>query len=242
MYEHHRVLGIIPARGGSKGLPGKNIKELAGKPLIAYTIAQAQASRYIDRILVSTDSPRIAEVARRHNAEAPFMRPPDLANDKTGMLAVLLHAIEWLEHHAQSRYDIIVLLQVTSPLRETEDIDNCIALLVEKNAENVFAVTPSHTNPYFTMVEIDENGKVRPVKSSNAQTRQSAPSVFEINGAVYVWWTDVLQQQQQTLLDKSHIYIMPKERSIDIDDSLDFNIASMILHEKRSAGNSYFPS
>ncbi len=233
MYNGKVVLCIIPARGGSKGLPGKNIKELLGKPLIAYSIEQARHSKYIDRVVVSTESAAIADISKQYGAEAPFMRPKEYAEDESSIFDVLLHAMDWMEKKEKYLFDILVLLHVTAPLRNTEDIDNCIELLVKKNADNVFSVAPAHRNPYFNMVEVSKDGKVRLVKKGNFATRQSAPEVFDMNASIYVWWKDVLRGKRATLLENSQIYIMPKKRSVDIDDAIDFKIAEMLLKEAK---------
>lgn len=239
MYKDYRVLCIIPARGGSKGLPEKNIKKLLGKPLIAYTIAHAKKSKYIDRIIVSTDSIKIAEIAERFGAEVPFIRPKRLASDNSSTIDVLLHATDCMEKKENYLFDILVLLHVTAPLRNTEDIDKCIKLLLKKNVDNVFSVMSAHRNPYFNMVEVSKGGKVMLVKEGDFATRQSAPKVFDINASVYVWWKDVFKKGRSILSDKTHIYIMPKERSIDIDDAIDFKIAEMLLKDAISkAGRS----
>lgn len=125
----------------------------------------------------------------------------------------------------------MVLFHVTAPLRNSEDIDNCIELLVKKNADNVFSVTPANRNPYFNMVEVSKDGKVRLVKKGDFGTRQSAPEVFDMNASIYVWWKDILKEKRATILENSNIYIMPKERSVDIDDAIDFKIAEMLLKE-----------
>ena len=235
MYKGYNILCIIPARGGSKGLPGKNIKKLSGKPLIAYTIEHARSSMYIDRVIVSTDSKAIADISKGYGAEAPFMRPKRLASDNSSTIDVLLHAMDWLEKKENYFFDILVLLHVTAPLRHVKDIDNCIELLVKKNADNVFSVTPANRNPYFNMVEVSRYGNVRLVKKGGFATRQSAPEVFDMNASIYVWWKDILKEKRATLLENSHIYIMPKERSVDIDDAIDFKIAEMLL--KDAEGN-----
>ena len=233
MYEGNVVLCVIPARGGSRGLPGKNIRELLGRPLIAYSIEQAKGSRYIDKVVVSTDSTEIADVSRRYGAEVPFLRPAELAQDGSSTIDVLLHAMDWTERVERFSFDILTLLHANTPLRNVEDIDNCIELLVEKKADNVFSVSEAHRNPYFNMVEVKKDGKVGLVKDGNFATRQSAPEVFDMNSSIYVWWKDVLREKKGIFLERSFIYKMPKERSIDIDDYLDFKIAEMILREKR---------
>lgn len=231
MYNGKVVLCIIPARGGSKGLPGKNIKKLSGKPLITYSIEQARDSKYIDRVIVSTDSREIADISEKYGAEVPFMRPKKYAEDNSSIFDVLLHAMDRLEKKEKYSFDILVLLHVTAPLRNSEDIDNCIELLVKKDADNIFSVTPANRNPYFNMVEVSKDGKVRLIKKGSFATRQSAPEVFDMNASIYVWWKDILKKKKRTLLENSHIYIMPKERSVDIDDAIDFKIAETLLKE-----------
>jgi CMP-N,N'-diacetyllegionaminic acid synthase len=231
LYKDKRVVCVIPARGGSKGLPGKNIKNLLGKPLISYSIEQAQESRYIDRVIVSTEDRKIAGIAKNAGAEVPFERPAELAQDSSSGIDVLLHAINWLENEGKYAFDILVLLHATAPLRTVEDIDKCIELLFEENALNVFSVTESHRNPYFNMVELHNDGKVTLVKDGAFVTRQSAPSVFDMNASIYVWWKDVLKIDKSIFSDKTYLYVMPKERSVDIDDELDFKIIEMLLGE-----------
>ncbi len=233
MYKGNKVMCVIPARDGSKGLPGKNIKKLAGKPLIAYTIEHAQQSRYIDRVIVSTDSGEIAGISRQYGAEVPFIRPKELAMDGSSVLDVLQHTIDWAEDADKYSFDILVLLHVTAPLRNVSDIDKCIKLLVDKNADNVFSVAEASRNPYFNMVEIHGDGKIGLVKEGSFVTRQSAPKVFDINGSVYVWWKDVFKKRRSIFLENTQIYIMPKERSVDIDDAIDFKIAEMLLRDAK---------
>lgn len=229
MYKKYNVLCIIPAREGSKGLPGKNIKILRGKPLIAHSIAHAKRSGYIDRIIVSTDSRKIAAVSKRYGAEVPFKRPKGLASDRSSVIDVLLHAVDRCEKGGSRSFDIIVLLQATSPLRRPEDIDRCIELLVKKGADNVFSVTESSHNPYYSVVEAGRDGHPKLVKRGGFAARQLAPKVFDMNGAVYVWWKDVLKREKAVFLRKSRIYVMPKARSVDIDDEVDFKFAETLL-------------
>lgn len=233
MIKKNKIICIIPARGGSKGVPGKNIKILGGKPLIAYTIEQALKSQYIDRIIVSTDDLKIAAVAKRFGAEVPFTRPHSLARDNSGTIDVLLHALDWLKEHEYSSYDVVVLLHVTTPLRNVQDIDTSIELLINKKAESVFTVAEAHRNPYFNMVEVHKNGRVTLAKEGNFVTRQSAPKVFDMNSSIYVWWTDVLRKKKKVILEKSLVHVMPKERSVDIDDLLDFKFAETLLKENK---------
>lgn len=231
MYKNKKILCVIPARGGSKGLTRKNVKKLLGKPLIVYTIEQAKRSKYIDRIIVSTEDKAIARISRKYGAEVPFLRPSRLASDSASTINVLLHAMEWMEKVEGYQFDILVLLHATAPLRSAQDIDNCIKFLFKKNASNIFSVTEAHRNPYFNMVELKKS-KVALVKKSNFVSRQEAPKVFDMNSSIYVWWKDVLKKEESVFLKRSAIYSMPKERSIDIDDGTDFKLAELLMKEK----------
>lgn len=232
MYKGKNILCIIPARAGSKGLPKKNIKKLYGKPLISYTIKQAISSRYIDRVIVSTDDKHIAAISRRYGADTPFLRPRRLSSDTSGTIDVLLHAVNWMEKKEKCPFYAVVLLQITSPLRNTEDIDNCIRLLFRQHADSVFSVTKSSGNPYFNMVELQKDNSIKLVKRGNFLTRQQAPPVYDINGAVYAWKKGALKSKRKTILNNSRIYVMPKERSVDIDDEIDFETAKMLCKRK----------
>lgn len=229
MYKNKKILCVIPARGRSKGLPGKNIKKLLGKPLIGYSIEHAQRSRYIDRTIISTDSKKIADVARNFGAEIPFLRPKWLAKDKSSTIDVLLHAVDWMETKERFAFDILVLLHVTTPLRNVKDVDNSIELLFKNSTDNVFSVTEAHRNPYFNMVEVKKSGKIALVKKGRHASRQGAPDVFDMNSSIYVWWKDVLKSKKSLFPGTTRIYLMPKERSVDIDDYVDFKIAEMLL-------------
>jgi len=228
MYKDHVVVCVIPARGGSKGLPGKNIKMFCGKPLIAHTIEQARQSKYIDRVIVSTEAKEIAQISLEYGAEVPFIRPMKLAGDNASTVDVLLHAINWLENVDRYAFDITLLLHTTTPLRSVEDIDNSIMLLVEENADNVFSVADAHRNPYFNMVEEGSDGFIRLVKEGCFSTRQAAPKVYDMNASIYVWWKNGLKEGKKIFLKKTKAYVMPKERSIDIDDDLDFRVAEFL--------------
>ena len=232
MIDKYKVISVIPARGGSKGVPRKNIKPLAGKPLIAYTIEQSLQSEYIDRTIVSTEDREIADISRQYGAEVPFMRPDDLAGDQVATVDVLLHTINWLEEEDKYNFDILVLLHTTTPLRAVKDIDSCIRLLVEAKADDVFSVTEAHRNPYFNMVEIKQDGKVMLSKEGTFASRQNAPKVYDMNSSIYVWWKDILKSEKKIFLKNSRIYIMSKERSLDIDDNLDFKIAEFLIKDQ----------
>lgn len=232
MYKNFKILCIIPARSGSKGIPKKNMKPLCGKPLIAYSIEQALQIPFIDRIIVSTDDEKTAEISTNLGAEAPFIRPPHLATDDAGTIDVLIHTIEWCNKNENLSFDIIILLHANTPLRNIEDIRKCIDILVDQKADNVFSVTPARNNPYFNMVEIKEKERVTLTKEGNFSSRQSAPPVYDMNSSIYAWWTNILVKKQALFLPKTRIYIMPRERSIDIDEPIDFRFAEVLMEER----------
>jgi len=203
-----------------------------GKPLIAYTIEQALESKFIDDCIVSTDSKTIAEVAIRYGARVPFIRPRHLARDNSGTLNVLIHALDQLKRTGQAENDILVLLHCTTPLRTAGDIDACIRLMTDSGATSVFSVTEAGRNPYFNMVEIDKCHKPHLVKKGRFLTRQAAPRVYDMNSSIYVWKTDEFRKRRSIFTRKTRVYVMPKERSIDIDDRFDFLFAETILRGK----------
>ena len=225
------IVATICARGGSKGVPRKNIRLLCGKPLIVHTIETAQKCRLINRIIVSTDDGEIAEIARKAGAEVPFMRPRELAQDDTAKLPVIKHAIQFLESQGYSP-DIVVDLDPTSPLRTEKDIEACIRMVMAGEADNVFSVTRASKSPYFNMVEIID-GKVRLVKQLDrpAKRRQDAPEVYDMNASIYVWKRDALMNNETIYLENTRIYLMPKW-AIDIDDETDFEFVEYMLSRR----------
>jgi CMP-N-acetylneuraminic acid synthetase len=222
------IVATICARGGSRGVPRKNIRPLGGKPLIVHTIETARKCRLINRIIVSTDDREIAETARKAGAEVPFMRPNELARDDTPKLPVIKHAVQFLESQGY-RPDIVVDLDPTSPLRTEKDIEACIRMVTTGEADNVFSVTRASKSPYFNMVEIID-GRVRLVKppDSPAKRRQDAPEVYDMNASIYVWKRDALMNNDTLFLEKTRIYLMPKW-AIDIDDETDFEFVEYML-------------
>ena len=223
-----KIVAIICARGGSKGVPGKNIRLLCGKPLIVHTIEVAMKCKLIERVIVSTEAPEIAKVARVSGAEVPFLRPKELASDNAPKLPVLKHAIHFLESPLKYVPDIIVDLDPTSPLRTEKDIENCIRM-VEEGADNVFSVTEARRNPYFNMVEII-NDKVQLVKkpARPVSGRQEAPKVYDMNASIYVWKRDALMNNDSIFLERTKVYIMPNW-ALDIDNETDFEFVEFIL-------------
>ncbi|MED2256176.1 cytidylyltransferase domain-containing protein [Brevibacillus parabrevis] len=230
MIQGKSVLAIIPARGGSKGIPRKNIREVGGKPLLSWTIDEAKKSDFIDRLIVSTDDEEIADVARHNGVEVPFLRPENLAMDDTPGIAPVLHALEVLPG-----YDYVVLLQPTSPLRQVEDIDGCIEKCVIEQAKACVSVTLAEKTPYW-MYHISENGLLKSVINIEKQffRRQDIPPVFSLNGAVYMADSNWLQKTQSFLEQETVGYVMPKERSIDIDNEMDIVFFEALISQMKN--------
>lgn len=226
MYNGKTVLGIIPARGKSKGVPRKNMKSLGGKPLIAWTIEESKKSRYLDRFILSSEDEEIMLFARYLGCDVPFVRPVELAQDDTPGIEPVLHALETLPE----RYDYVVLLQPTSPLRTKEDIDRCIELCVKQNASSCVSVTESDKSPYWMYV-LNEIGKITPLLETEKRynRRQDLPKVYTVNGAVYIAEVRWLLSNRSFMSNETHGYIMPRKRSVDIDTELDFKFAQFLL-------------
>ncbi len=220
------VLAIIPARGGSKGIPRKNIKLLAGKPLIAWTIEEAKKSKYVDRLILSSEDEEIIKVARELSCEVPFIRPKELSEDEIPGIEPVIHAISNLEE----KYDFICLLQPTSPLRRVEDIDGCIEKCIINNAESCVSVSEVSHHPYW-MYMVDEKEKLKPLFLNNIATRQKLPKVFELNGALYLIKTDSLLKERELISENTLCFIMDKSRSVDIDSEVDFETAEYYINK-----------
>ncbi len=232
------VLGIIPARKGSQGLPGKNSRHLLGAPLILYTIRAARESRVLTHFLVSTDDPTVARIARRVGAPVPFQRPRRLATSRSPLWPVVEHATAFWEKENRQKVDVVVLLQPTSPLRAGGDIDACVRQLQKGSAEICVTVTRSHDNPYFNIVQVQPGSQraVRPFSEVMGiiTRRQEAPPVYSLNGAVYALRRRLLGRFTN-LFDLRRITSseMPQERSIDIDSEGDFALAEFLMKRGR---------
>lgn len=229
MFRGKKIIAIIPARGGSKGLPGKNIRILCGKPLVAHSIAQAKDSRYLDEVVVSTDDKTIAEISEKYGARVPFLRPAEFATDTARMADVILHTLDWAVSEGAAS-DISVLLQPTSPLRLASDIDGAIEALFAKNAKAIVSVCEAEHHPHL-MNALPEDGCMKNFMKPEFKnlTRQEVTTSYRINGAVYIAYPGYLKKNLGWLGDDTYAYIMPKERSIDIDDKLDFSIAEFLM-------------
>lgn len=215
MIQGQKVIAIIPARGGSKGVPRKNIREVARKPLIAYTIECAQKTKYLDKIVVSSEDSEILAVAHHYGAET-LIRPFELSQDETPGIDPVLHAIE-----TNVDYDYVVLLQPTSPLRIPEDVDTAIELCISKNCPACVSVCQSKESPYW-MFTIPDGIRLKPLLPGTRPTRrQDLPHAFVLNGAVYVAEIEWLKQTKDFISDQTIAYVMPNDRSLDIDTELD---------------------
>jgi CMP-N-acetylneuraminic acid synthetase len=223
-----KVLGVIPARGGSKTVPHKNICLVAGKPLVAYTIECAARSTALTRCIVSTDSREIAEVCRKAGGDVPFLRPAELAGDDTPTLPVLLHALEQL-HEA---YDAVMILQPTSPLRTPGDIDSAVKLLdSDPSADSVVSVVKVGDHHPARMKQIRDGVLIDPpfAESVEGQRRQDLSELYLRNGAIYLTRTQVLKQQGSLKGRKSLAYVMPEERSVNVDGQVDLILAEALI-------------
>jgi len=227
------VFGVIPARGGSKGLPGKNLKRLGALSLIGHAVASAREARGLTRFIVSTDSPEIADEARRHGAEVPFLRPAELANDHAGMVPVLQHAVRWLES-AGARPDLVVTLQPTSPFRVGADIDRTIDSVDETGADSSQTLVEASYHPFF-MKTLDGDRTI-PLFAEGKKyvRRQDAPAVYQPSGAVYVTRYPVLMNEGQVLGHDNRGIVMSFEASVNIDTEWDFLLAELLLARGRA--------
>ena len=225
-------LCTICMREGSKGIPNKNLRELNGQPLMAYTIQQALQSELFNNVVISTDSEKIAETAKSFGAEVWFIRPNKLATDEAQKLATIRHAFQESEKYFGHKFDVLVDLDVTSPLRTIEDITKAYNQFVNEDADILITACPAKKNPYYNMVEL-KNGRVQLVKKLDKipNSRQGAPQVFDMNASIYIWSRDFLIKEDSLFSGKLGFYEMPEDRSIDIDSPLDWEIVKMIMEK-----------
>jgi CMP-N-acetylneuraminic acid synthetase len=227
------VLGLITARGGSKGIPRKNLRLICGRPLIFWTIQSAWESQSLQRLVVSTDDLEIADVSREYGAEVPFIRPVNLAMDDSPQIDVVIHAVEWLEANAGYCPDYVMLLQPTSPLRSGHDIDAAVRIAATRNADAVISVTESPAHPYLS-ARIDEGGRLAVFmeRPKVYQGRQSLPPAYAENGAIYLARREVLLDDRTWHTKNTYPYVMSPESSLDIDTPWDLYLANLVLNEK----------
>ncbi|MDH3346505.1 MAG: acylneuraminate cytidylyltransferase family protein [Desulfobulbaceae bacterium] len=232
MYKDKRILGLIPARGGSKGLAGKNIRNLHGKPLIGWTIEAGKESGCFDTLMVSTDSEKIAEIGQKYGAEIPYLRHAKMSGDTTPIMDVIMHTLDWYGARAIN-FDIIVLLQPTSPLRNAHDIKRALTLYTERDARAVVSVCRAEHHPFW-MNTLPADGCMidfLPEKALNTP-RQQLPSYYRLNGALYMSDTVTMRNTNTFFGPKTYAYIMEAEHSVDIDDLLDFHRAELLMQER----------
>ena len=231
------ILCTICARGGSKGVKNKNIKELNGKPLIAYTIEQAKDSNLFEHIVISTDSDDIANIAKIYGAEVFFKRSSEMATDTAGKLDVIRDAFKRSEEYYNRTFDYLIDLDATAPLRSVEDIIDSFNQFKENSNDNLITAMPSRRSPYFNLVEQDENGKVYLSKKLDNKIirRQDAPKSYDMNASIYIWKRDIILNENSIFLEKTGLYVMPEERSIDIDTEFDFKFVDFLMKENKNA-------
>ncbi|MCW7462980.1 acylneuraminate cytidylyltransferase family protein [Leptospira limi] len=223
-----KILGIIPARGGSKGIPRKNIKQIAGKPLISWTIEAALASQCLTSVIVSTDDAEIAGISKSAGASVPFLRPTDLATDHSPGTDPVMHALDFFPE-----MDYILLLQPTSPLRTNYDIDACIRFAMENHSKSVVSVCESQENPFW-MFYMNESFKMsKLLDREEFSRRQDSPKTFSLNGSLYFSEVKYFREKKKFITEDTLAFLMSKERSVDIDDMIDWKLAETLLLERK---------
>jgi len=234
MIEGKRVICIVPARAGSKGLPGKNIRPLAGKPLLAWPIAAAKASAYVDRVIISTDSQDFADIAVAHGADCPFLRPAELASDTAPSLDFMLHAIDTLADEGE-QYDYLLLLEPTSPLTEASDVDAALEqLAANPRAEAIIGVSAMETqHPAFSVLR-DDTGFISPAQSAdfaNLPRRQDLAPVFALDGSLYISTIDALRRERGFCHATTLGYVTERHKAFEVDDLVDFICIEAIMNK-----------
>jgi len=226
-----KILATVCARKGSKGVRNKNIREVHGKPLIFYTIELLKRWNKADRIVCSTDSEDIANCAREAGAETPFLRPKELATDEMGKIPVLKHALTTCENEYKTKFDLVVDLDPTSPLRTLADLDKALDLFLSKKVDLLYSVAEARKNPYFNMVELDKKGFPRLVKTlpNKVVRRQDAPKVYELNASIYIYKRDHLLKMDSIFTGQAAIFIMDAPSAVDIDHEIDLQFVEFLL-------------
>jgi len=229
----YKILCTICARGGSKGVKNKNIKPINGQPLISYTIEQAKKSGLFEHIVISTDSDDIANIAKEYGAEVFFKRDAAMASDTAGKLEVIKDAFMKSEIYYGEKYDYLIDLDATAPLRVVEDITNSFKQFLKNDNDNLITAMPSRRSPYFNLVEVDSTGTVTLSKKlDNAVLRrQDAPKSYDMNASIYIWKRDTILNKDTIFLENTGLYVMPEERSIDIDHEIDYKFVEFLMKE-----------
>jgi len=227
-------LCTICARGGSKGVPNKNVRPLAGRPLIAHSVRQALATGLFEHVAVSSDSQAILDAARDAGATILVQRPDELASDTAAKIPAIRHCVSVAEKQAGKSYAIVCDLDATSPLRVADDIVKCVEICERDGVENVITAMPSRRSPYFNLVEVGEGGRVALSKklAKPVERRQDAPKTYDMNASIYVWKREALFANDSVFLDRTELYVMPEERSIDIDNEIDFDLVELLASRR----------
>lgn len=232
MYKGKSILGIIPARGGSKGLPGKNIRRINGKPLIAWTIYASKESKYLDEAIVSTDSKAIAQVAEKFGGRAPFLRPDELSKDTSASIDVIFHGIQYMKSQENKSFDIVLMLEPTSPLRDSYDIDRAIEQLIDhttaKSIAGICEVEAAHPDFLITL----ENGLLKSDRNFVVKRRQELDSHFFYEGSIYMSYIDSLYKTKNFYHNECLGYVVPKWKAFEVDDEVDFMLIEYLLKAK----------
>ena len=229
----------VCARGGSKGVPNKNIRSLLGKPLLLHSLDQARQSGLFDCIVVSSDSPKILQMAKEWGVDHAIERPEELATDSAPKLPVIQHCFLTAETMSGMTFDNVVDLDATSPLRNQADLKGVVDLLESNGtATNVITGTPARRSPYFNLIELDESGRVhlsgkRQNIDGKIVRRQDSPPCFDMNASIYAWWKDSLLNARQVIHKGTSLFVMPEERSIDIDSELDFRWVEFLMNDAK---------
>ncbi len=234
MNNQYNILCTICARGGSKGLKNKNIRELCGKPLIAHTIEQAINSKLFNQIVVSTDSNEIINIAKKYGAEVFFKRSEELSDDKAGKVKVIQDAFIRSEAYFNTNYDYHFDLDATSPLRIDSDLKNAFAQFLKNKNDILQTAMIARKSPYFNLVELNDKGHLYLSKNLEIPVvrRQDSPKCYDLNASIYIWTRDAILNNDSVFIDNCGLYIMPEERSIDIDTALDFKFVEFVLNER----------
>ncbi len=231
------IMGLITARGGSKGIPGKNLIPIMGRPLISYTIEAALESKVLERVIVTTDDAKIAEVSRQYGAETPFVRPANLSGDWDPSYPVVVHALEWMAENEDYLPDYMMLMQPTSPLRIAEDIRNAVAIARDKDADGVISVYEPKQHPHW-MFELAEDGRFADFDPHERELtrRQSLSPQYMLNGSIYLVKRSVIMKQDNFYTPNTYALVMPRERSFDIDSLHDARVVEMTMEDIANKG------
>lgn len=238
-----KLICTIGARGGSKGVPGKNLRNMAGLPLLAHTIRQAKESGLFDAIAFSSDSDEILRTAEHHGADLLIRRPPEMASDLAAKPPAIRHCFLEAEGRLGHRYEAFVDLDVTSPLRLVEDIRGAVSLFERSGVSNVITGSQARHSPYFTLVEADDHGHVHLSKTAAQAVvrRQDSPKCWDMNGSIYVWRREPFLSDPRVLYPDTMLFEMPAERSVDIDSELDWRIVELLLAQRSSSEAAHRP-